>query len=63
VSGGLDRHEIAEIVGRPVLAELGPDRSAAGRGERGEPPLVTARSPFGTVTRAALAELAGRDVP
>ena len=61
VPGGLDRHEIADVVGRPVLAELGPDRSAAGRGERGEPPLVTARSPFGTVTRAVLAALPGRD--
>jgi secretion/DNA translocation related CpaE-like protein len=63
VPGGLTRHEIADVVGRPVLAELGPDRSAAGRGERGEPPVVTARSPFGTVTRAVLAALPGRVRP
>jgi secretion/DNA translocation related CpaE-like protein len=62
VPGGLARHEIADVVGRPVLAELGPDRSAPGRGERGEPPLITARSPFGTVTGAVLAELAGRNL-
>ena len=63
VPGGLDRHEIADVVGRPVLAELGPDRSATGRGERGEPPLITARSPFGRVTRGVLAALAGRNQP
>jgi secretion/DNA translocation related CpaE-like protein len=63
VPGGLARHEIADVVGRPVLAELGPDRTAASRGERGEPPLITARSPFGTVTRAVLAELPGRALP
>jgi secretion/DNA translocation related CpaE-like protein len=60
VPGGLARHEIADVVGRPVLAELGTDRSAVGRGERGEPPVITPRSPFGTVTRAVLAELPGR---
>jgi secretion/DNA translocation related CpaE-like protein len=57
VPGGLARHEIADVVGRPVLAELGADRSAVGRGERGEPPVITARSPFGAVTRAVFAEL------
>jgi hypothetical protein len=40
-----------------VLAELASDRSAVGRGERGEPPVITARSPFGTVARCVLAEL------
>lgn len=61
VPGGLAQHEIAEVVGRPVLAELVADRGAVSRGERGEPPVITARSPFGTVTRAVLAELpAGR---
>ena len=34
-------------MGRPVLAELPHDRSAVPRGERGEPPTVTARSPLG----------------
>jgi secretion/DNA translocation related CpaE-like protein len=57
VPGGLARQEIAEVVGRPVLAELASDRSAVGRGERGEPPVITARSPFGTVARCVLAEL------
>jgi secretion/DNA translocation related CpaE-like protein len=57
VPGGLARGEIADVVGRPVLAELATDRSAIGRGERGEPPVVTARSPFGTVARTVLAEL------
>lgn len=57
VPGGLARQEVVDVVGRPVVAELGPDRSAAARGERGEPPIVTARSPFGAVARAVLAEL------
>lgn len=57
VPGGLARQEIADVVGRPVLAELVADRSAVARGERGEPPLITARSPFGTVARSVLAEL------
>jgi hypothetical protein len=57
VPGGLARHEIADVVGRPVLAELGADRSAVARGERGEPPVVAGRSPFGLVARRVLAEL------
>jgi hypothetical protein len=57
VPGGLARHEIADVVGRPVLAELGADRSAVARGERGEPPVVAGRSPFGMVARRVLAEL------
>jgi secretion/DNA translocation related CpaE-like protein len=58
VTGGLSAREVADVVGRPVLAELGPDRSAVPRGERGEPPLVTARSPLGALARRLLAELA-----
>jgi secretion/DNA translocation related CpaE-like protein len=57
VPGGLSRQEVADVVGRPVLAELGHDRSAVPRGERGEPPLVTPRSPFGTVARRILGGL------
>jgi secretion/DNA translocation related CpaE-like protein len=57
VPGGLSRDEVADVVGRPVLAELGHDRSAVPRGERGEPPLVSARSPLGVVARRILGAL------
>jgi secretion/DNA translocation related CpaE-like protein len=57
VPGGLTRQEIADVVGRPVFAELGHDRSAVARGERGEPPSVAARSPLGVLCRQLLAEL------
>lgn len=57
VPGGLSRQEVADVVGRPVLAELGHDRSAVARGERGEPPSVAARSPLGVLSRQLLAEL------
>jgi secretion/DNA translocation related CpaE-like protein len=57
VPGGLSRAEVGDVVGRPVLAELAHDRSAVARGERGEPPAVTARSPLGVVTRQVLAAL------
>jgi hypothetical protein len=57
VPGGLDRAEVADVVGRPVLAELPHDRSAVPRGERGEPPLVGPRSPLGNVARRILAEV------
>lgn len=57
VPGGLSRDEVADVVGRPVLAGLAHDRSALPRGERGEPPLVSARSPLGTVARRILAAL------
>ena len=57
VPGGLSRQEVADVVGRPVLAELGHDRSAVTRGERGEPPSVAARSPLGVLSRQLLAEL------
>jgi hypothetical protein len=57
VPGGLSREEVADVVGRPVLAELVHDRSAVPRGERGEPPAIAARSPFGTVARKVLGAL------
>jgi secretion/DNA translocation related CpaE-like protein len=57
VPGGLSREEVADVVGRPVLAELAHDRSAVPRGERGEPPLISPRSPLGGVARRVLAEL------
>ncbi|WP_324275843.1 hypothetical protein [Blastococcus brunescens] len=57
VPGGLSGAEVADVVGRPVLAELVHDRSAVPRGERGEPPLVTARSPLGVVARRILSAL------
>jgi hypothetical protein len=57
VPGGLSRQEVADVVGRPVLAELAHDRSAVPRGERGEPPSVAARSPLGVLSRLLLAEL------
>jgi secretion/DNA translocation related CpaE-like protein len=57
VPGGLSRQEVADVVGRPVLAELAHDRSAGPRGERGEPPSVAARSPLGVLSRQLLAEL------
>ncbi|WP_369140573.1 septum site-determining protein Ssd [Modestobacter versicolor] len=60
VPGGLDRRTVADVVGRPVVAELGQDRSAVPRSERGEPPSVAARSPFGLLSRQLLARLAGR---
>jgi secretion/DNA translocation related CpaE-like protein len=55
VPGGLSRDEVATVVGRPVLAELPHDRSAVSRGERGEPPDLTSRSPLGGVARRILA--------
>ncbi|MCZ2803908.1 septum formation initiator [Modestobacter sp. VKM Ac-2983] len=60
VPGGLSRGQVADVVGRPVFAELAADRSAAPRSERGEPPSVAARSPLGGLSRLILAELAGR---
>jgi secretion/DNA translocation related CpaE-like protein len=57
VPGGLSRDEVADVVGRPVLAELAHDRSAVPRGERGEPPLVSPRSPLGVVARRILGGL------
>jgi secretion/DNA translocation related CpaE-like protein len=60
VPGGLSRDEVSDVVGRPVLAELAHDRSAVPRGERGEPPAVAPRTPFGVVARRLLAELPSR---
>jgi secretion/DNA translocation related CpaE-like protein len=60
VPGGLTRPEIADVVGRPIVAELATDRSAVARSERGEPPSVAARSPFGLLSRQLLAQLPGR---
>jgi secretion/DNA translocation related CpaE-like protein len=57
VGGGLSPADVADVVGRPVLAELPHDRSAVPRGERGEPPIGSARSPLGRVARRILAEL------
>ncbi|HET6393605.1 MAG TPA: septum site-determining protein Ssd [Blastococcus sp.] len=61
VPGGLARGEVADVVGRPVLADLAHDRSAVPRGERGEPPQVSARSPLGVVARRVLAALRTAD--
>nr|WP_221203646.1 septum site-determining protein Ssd [Modestobacter versicolor] len=58
--GGLSRGQVADVVGRPVVAELAVDRSAVPRSERGEPPSVAARSPFGLVSRQLLGRLPGR---
>jgi secretion/DNA translocation related CpaE-like protein len=60
VPGGLTRSEVADVVGRPVAAELAADRSAVARSERGEPPSIAARSPFGLLTRQLLGRLPGR---
>ena len=63
VPGGLSRGEVADVVGRPVLAELVHDRSAVPRGEQGEPPLISARSPLGVVARRILGGVRTRGVP
>ncbi len=57
VPGGLSTEEVADVVGRPVLAELAHDRSAVPRGERGEVPAVAPRTPLGGVTRRVLARV------
>jgi secretion/DNA translocation related CpaE-like protein len=58
VAGGLSTAEVAAVSGRPVLAGLAHDRGAVARGERGEPPSVTPRSPLGSLARRLLDELA-----
>lgn len=63
VPGGLAREEVADLVGRPVIAELAHDRSAVPRGERGEPPLISARSPLGAVARRILGSLSSPGAP
>ncbi|UOY00043.1 septum site-determining protein Ssd [Blastococcus sp. PRF04-17] len=60
VVGGLSRGEVADVVGRPVHAELPHDRGAVPRAERGEPPAVTARAPLGVLARKLLSALAER---
>jgi secretion/DNA translocation related CpaE-like protein len=55
VAGGLSREEVSDVVGRPVLAGLPHDRSAVPRGERGEPPALSPRSPLGSLARRVLA--------
>jgi hypothetical protein len=60
VPGCLSPAEVGSVVGRPVLGVLGHDRSAVARGERGEPPLVAARSPLGAAARKVLAALPAR---
>jgi hypothetical protein len=60
VPGGLSRDDVAEVLGRPVTADLPFDRSAVPRGERGEPPAVTARSPLGGLARRVLAGVPAR---
>ncbi|NYJ06042.1 septum site-determining protein Ssd [Petropleomorpha daqingensis] len=60
VPGGPSRQDVVDVLGRSVLTELGHDRSAGPRGERGEPPVVSARSPLGVLSRRLLAELPRR---
>jgi secretion/DNA translocation related CpaE-like protein len=60
VPGGPSRQDVVDVLGRPVFAELSHDRSAAPRGERGEPPVVSPRSPLGVLTRRLLAQLPRR---
>src|SRR3954466_11628234 len=52
--GGFSSEEGGDVVVRPALAELPCDRCAVRRGERGEPPAVSPRSPLGTVARRIL---------
>ena len=61
VAGGLSPAEVAAVAGRPVLAVLGHDRVAVTRGERGEPPVVTPRSPLGSVAGRLLGVLTGAE--
>jgi secretion/DNA translocation related CpaE-like protein len=55
--GGLAPPEVAGLVGRPVLAELGHDAAAVTRAERGQLPPTGTRSVWGAVGRRLLAEL------
>ena len=57
VPGGLGREEVADVVGRPVVADLQHDRGTVPRGERGEPPAVAGRSPLGITARRVLTEV------
>ena len=60
VPGGLSRDDVADLLGRPVAADLPFDRSAVPRGERGEPPVVSPRSPLGGLARRVLSGAPGR---
>ena len=60
VPGGLSRDDVADLLGRPVAADLPFDRSAVPRGERGEPPVVSPRSPLGGLARRVLAAAPAR---
>jgi len=55
VAGGLAAAEVADVVGRPVLAELPNDRSAVARGEAGRPPGIGRRSLWGGLAARLLA--------
>jgi hypothetical protein len=55
--------EVAELVGRPVLAELGHDPAAVARAERGQPPPTGARTVWGAAARRLLGELTEETVP
>ncbi|MCF6506248.1 septum formation initiator [Blastococcus sp. MG754426] len=57
--GGLLPGDVAEVVGRPVVAELPHDRGAVARAERGQPPGAQPRSPLAVVARRLLAEVTG----
>jgi secretion/DNA translocation related CpaE-like protein len=52
--GGLTADDVADLVGREVLAELPHDRWAVSRGERGEPPGIAPKSAWGSVCRRLL---------
>jgi hypothetical protein len=54
VPGGLSVQDVAAVAGRPVAGELGHDRGALPRGERGEPPAVGPRSLLGALARRLL---------
>ena len=60
IAGGLSSAEVADVVGRPVAAELTHDRSAVPRGERGQPPAVSPRTPLGVLARRLLEGLPER---
>jgi secretion/DNA translocation related CpaE-like protein len=55
--GGLSVREVVELVGRPVLAELGHDAAAVPRAERGQLLPTGPRSVWGAAGRRLLAEL------
>ena len=58
VAGGLSAAEVADVVGRPVAAQLRHDRTATARGERGQPPAVAPRTPLGALAATLLGDLA-----